>query len=82
MARGCLHPAQGLPEASELASASAPNRPDRLGGFVGDSSVSPCGAQRGVETGRFGADRQVGLVNNGPVTFLVVARGGALARET
>ena len=54
----------------------------RGGGFVGDSSVSPCGAQRGVETGRFGADRQVGLVSNGPVTFLVVARGGALARET
>ena len=81
MARGCLHPAQGLPEASELASASAPNRPDRLGGFVGDSSVSPCDAQRG-ETGRFGADRQVELVNDSPVTFLVVARGGALARET
>jgi D-aminoacyl-tRNA deacylase len=31
-----------------------------------------------VATGRFGADMQVSLVNDGPVTFLVEARGGKL----
>jgi D-tyrosyl-tRNA(Tyr) deacylase len=34
-----------------------------------------------VETGRFGADMQVELVNDGPVTFLVFTRGGALVKE-
>jgi D-tyrosyl-tRNA(Tyr) deacylase len=34
-----------------------------------------------VETGRFGADMEVELVNDGPVTFLVCTRGGALVRE-
>ena len=34
-----------------------------------------------VETGRFGADMQVELVNDGPVTFLVFARGGAVRKE-
>jgi D-tyrosyl-tRNA(Tyr) deacylase len=33
-----------------------------------------------VETGRFGADMQVELVNDGPVTFIVEARGGALTK--
>ena len=33
-----------------------------------------------VETGRFGADMQVELVNDGPVTFLVFTRNGALER--
>ena len=32
-----------------------------------------------VETGRFAADMAVELVNDGPVTFVVEARGGALA---
>lgn len=32
-----------------------------------------------VETGRFGADMAVDLVNDGPVTFLVATQGGALA---
>ena len=33
-----------------------------------------------VETGRFAADMQVELVNDGPVTFIVEARGGALIK--
>jgi len=33
-----------------------------------------------VETGRFGADMQVDLVNDGPVTFLVFTSGGALVK--
>jgi D-aminoacyl-tRNA deacylase len=33
-----------------------------------------------VETGRFGAGMAVELVNDGPVTFIVEARGGALAK--
>jgi D-tyrosyl-tRNA(Tyr) deacylase len=31
-----------------------------------------------VETGRFGADMAVDLVNDGPVTFIVTVRGGRL----
>ena len=34
-----------------------------------------------VETGRFGADMAVELVNDGPVTFLVFTRGGRLVQE-
>jgi D-tyrosyl-tRNA(Tyr) deacylase len=34
-----------------------------------------------VETGQFAADMQVELVNDGPVTFILEARGGALARN-
>ena len=34
-----------------------------------------------VETGRFGADMQVDLVNDGPVTFLVFSRNGNLIKE-
>lgn len=34
-----------------------------------------------VETGRFGADMQVDLLNDGPVTFLVFTRGGSLAKD-
>jgi len=33
-----------------------------------------------VETGRFGADMQVDLINDGPVTFLVFTSGGALVK--
>ena len=33
-----------------------------------------------VETGQFGADMQVDLVNDGPVTFLVFTAGGALIK--
>ena len=33
-----------------------------------------------VETGRFGADMQVDLCNDGPVTFLVFTAGGALVK--
>ena len=33
-----------------------------------------------VETGEFGADMQVDLVNDGPVTFLVFTAGGALVK--
>jgi D-aminoacyl-tRNA deacylase len=34
-----------------------------------------------VETGRFGADMAVELVNDGPVTFLVFARAGRLVQD-
>jgi D-tyrosyl-tRNA(Tyr) deacylase len=34
-----------------------------------------------VETGQFAADMEVDLVNDGPVTFLVEARAGALVRD-
>jgi D-tyrosyl-tRNA(Tyr) deacylase len=34
-----------------------------------------------VETGRFAADMEVDLVNDGPVTFILQARAGALARD-
>ena len=33
-----------------------------------------------VETGRFGADMAVELVNDGPVTFWIETRGGALSK--
>lgn len=33
-----------------------------------------------VETGRFGADMQVELVNDGPVTFLIFTREGSLVK--
>jgi len=33
-----------------------------------------------VETGRFGADMAVALVNDGPVTFIVESRAGALVK--
>ena len=33
-----------------------------------------------VETGRFGADMAVDLVNDGPVTFWIETRGGALIK--
>ena len=33
-----------------------------------------------VQTGRFGADMQVELVNDGPVTFLIFTRDGALVK--
>lgn len=35
-----------------------------------------------VETGRFAAAMEVDLVNDGPVTFLVTARGGRVVGET
>lgn len=34
-----------------------------------------------VATGRFGADMEVELVNDGPVTFLVFTRNGALVKQ-
>jgi D-tyrosyl-tRNA(Tyr) deacylase len=34
-----------------------------------------------VETGQFAADMQVELINDGPVTFIVQARGGALVKD-
>jgi D-tyrosyl-tRNA(Tyr) deacylase len=34
-----------------------------------------------VATGRFAADMAVELVNDGPVTFIVEARGGALVKD-
>ncbi|HEY4186305.1 MAG TPA: D-aminoacyl-tRNA deacylase [Polyangia bacterium] len=34
-----------------------------------------------VATGRFGADMEIDLVNDGPVTFLVFTSGGLLVKE-
>jgi D-aminoacyl-tRNA deacylase len=34
-----------------------------------------------VETGRFGADMQVALCNDGPVTFIVQTRHGSLVKD-
>ena len=34
-----------------------------------------------VQTGQFGADMQVKLVNDGPVTFLIFTRDGALVKQ-
>jgi D-tyrosyl-tRNA(Tyr) deacylase len=34
-----------------------------------------------VETGQFAADMEVELVNDGPVTFVLSARGGALVKD-
>jgi D-tyrosyl-tRNA(Tyr) deacylase len=34
-----------------------------------------------VETGQFAADMEVELVNDGPVTFIIEARGGTLVRD-
>jgi len=39
------------------------------------------GAGLPVETGRFGAHMEVELINDGPVTFVVAARSGALVKE-
>ena len=38
------------------------------------------GAGLPIETGRFGADMTVELVNDGPVTFWIETRGGALVK--
>ena len=55
--------------------AEAPARAEALfGGLV--AAVAATGI--GVATGRFGADMQVALVNDGPVTFLLEARAGKL----
>jgi len=35
-----------------------------------------------VETGRFGADMAVELVNDGPVTFILAVRGGRLVDDS
>jgi D-tyrosyl-tRNA(Tyr) deacylase len=35
-----------------------------------------------VETGQFAADMEVDIVNDGPVTFIVQARAGALVRDS
>ncbi|WP_024891849.1 D-aminoacyl-tRNA deacylase [Luteimonas huabeiensis] len=52
-----------------FSTAAAPEAAER----VFDALVAACRARHapGVETGRFGAHMEVGLVNDGPVTFLL-----------
>ena len=57
--------------------AEAPARADELYLRVA-AQLRACGLP--VETGQFGADMQVDLVNDGPVTFLVFTAGGALVK--
>jgi len=40
------------------------------------SKAQSLSASKQVQCGRFGADMQVGLINDGPVTFLLKSRGG------
>jgi D-tyrosyl-tRNA(Tyr) deacylase len=56
--------------------AEAPARAEALYQRVADGLRA---AGLAVETGRFGADMAVELVNDGPVTFIVGVRGGRLA---
>jgi D-tyrosyl-tRNA(Tyr) deacylase len=58
--------------------AEAPARAEALYLRVADALR---GAGLPVATGRFGADMAVELVNDGPVTFIVEARGGALVKD-
>jgi D-tyrosyl-tRNA(Tyr) deacylase len=58
--------------------AEAPARAEALYLHVADALR---GAGLPVATGRFGADMAVELVNDGPVTFIVEARGGALVKD-
>jgi D-aminoacyl-tRNA deacylase len=57
--------------------AEAPARAEALYLRVADALRA---ADLPVATGRFGADMAVELVNDGPVTFLVVTKDGALVR--
>jgi D-tyrosyl-tRNA(Tyr) deacylase len=57
--------------------AEAPARAEALYLRVADALRA---ADLPVATGRFGADMAVELVNDGPVTFLVAARDGALVK--
>jgi D-aminoacyl-tRNA deacylase len=58
--------------------AEAPARAEALYQRVADGLRA---AGLPVATGRFGADMAVELVNDGPVTFLVVAKDGALVKS-
>src|SRR5262249_27351281 len=58
--------------------AEAPARAEQLYLRVADALRA---AGLTVATGRFGADMAVELVNDGPVTFIVEARGGALVKD-
>ncbi|MCB1789225.1 MAG: D-tyrosyl-tRNA(Tyr) deacylase [Gammaproteobacteria bacterium] len=49
-----------------FSSAAPPAEGERLFAFLVQQACARCSA---VETGRFGADMQVALVNDGPVTF-------------
>ena len=58
--------------------AEAPARAEALYLRVADGLRA---AGLSVATGRFGADMAVELVNDGPVTFLLVTRAGALVKS-
>ena len=51
---------------ASFTSAAPPEEDERLFDYFAESAA---GAMSGVETGRFGADMKVSLVNDGPVTF-------------
>ena len=57
--------------------AEAPARAEALYTRVADGLRA---AGLPVETGRFGADMAVELINDGPVTFIVATQAGALVR--
>ncbi|HXU62955.1 MAG TPA: D-aminoacyl-tRNA deacylase [Polyangia bacterium] len=59
--------------------AEAPARAEALYRRVADGLRA---AGLTVETGRFGADMAVELVNDGPVTFILAVRGGRLADDS
>ena len=57
----------------------SPAAPPDLGEALFDYFVATaCARHPKVETGRFGADMKVSLVNDGPVTFWLEVRPGAL----
>ncbi len=54
-----------------FSSAASPEQGEALyDHFVNRAKASDLGAER-IQTGRFGADMQVALVNDGPVTFML-----------
>lgn len=59
--------------------AEAPARAEALYRRVADGLRA---AGLTVETGRFGADMAVELVNDGPVTFILAVRGGRLVDDS
>jgi D-aminoacyl-tRNA deacylase len=54
--------------------------PDRAKALYERVTAQIAAADVPVATGQFAADMQVGLVNDGPVTFLVVVRNGVVEK--
>ena len=64
----------------ETAPASSRPRSRRAPSRSTCASPTDCVRPASVETGRFGADMAVELVNDGPVTFWIETRDGALVK--